>query len=230
MGSIVQLFANPDASPLRSIAVEYSAAGSFQAVAADLTLGAAAGTSGAGDSDFLAPIMGNLLGENLSQTHNYLGGGIFHYSATGTRASTYPAGAMLAGIGDGVGAGGTGMPDGAVVAYIDGDSASTKAGAAFKVMSNNSTPTSGFDFGLDLQAAAHDGYLPVDAAFYKKAQLRLTEDVCQLVGSGAPVDGIAGTGAGVTGKGSMYVDSASGEVYLNTGTLASPTWKQITHA
>lgn len=226
----VPAYAAPGLTVVGGVSATYAAAGSFQLVAPDLTLDAVAGTSDPGDSAFLAPMMGNLFGADLAKTHNYLGGGIFHYSATGTRATTYPAAAVLAGVGDGVGAGGVGMPDGAVVAYVDGDSASTKAGAAFKVMSNNSTPTSGFDFGLDLQAAAHDGYLPVDAAFYKKAQIRMTEDVCMFTASGVPVDGVAGTGAGFAGTGSLYVNSATGEAYLNTGTSASPTWKAITHA
>lgn len=203
----------------------YAGTASFQTLPGDLTVLPAAGKN-VPNTAFLAGAMGNLLADDpLTKTGNYLGGVIGHYSVPGAKATSYPAGGVLAGIGDG-----STTADGAVVAYVDGDSALTKADAMFKVMCNNSTPGSGADFGLDLQDAAHDGYLPVDAAFYKKAQVRLTEDVCTLVGSGAPTDGVAGTGAGNTGKGSEYVDSASGERYLNTGTKASPTWKLITHA
>lgn len=143
----------------------YNAAGSYQNIESDMTLGVNAGTSAAGDSDFLAPIMGNVLGTNLTKTKNYIAGGIFHYTVDGTNASTYPVGAVLAGIGDN-----TTTADGAVVAYIDGDSATTTAGAAFKVMHNSSIAASKFTYGVDLYDAAHDGYNAVD---YATADIRL---------------------------------------------------------
>lgn len=200
-------------------ATTYSAAGSFQLLAADLTLAAGAGTSDPTGSSFLGAAMGNVLGSNLTQTHNYVGGVIGHYSVTGTNASTYPVGGVLAGISDG-----TTTADGAFVAYIDGDSALTTAGAAFKVMNNNSTPGSGFDFGVDLQDAAHDGYAAVDEDFYNKAPVRLVRDVVVLVDEGTPANGVSGTGANTAGKGSLYVDTTNGVLYINTGTMASPAW------
>lgn len=114
----------------------YAGAASFQDVAVDLTLAAGAGKTG--NTAFLAPIMGNLLGAALTKLGNYLGGLIGHYNVTGAKQTTYPAGAVLAGIGDGVTA-----ADGAVVPYIDGDSAQTNCGAMFKVRSNNSTRPAG---------------------------------------------------------------------------------------
>lgn len=202
----------------------YASAPSYQEVAADLTLSAGAGKTG-GSTAFLAPIMGNLIGTLLTKAGNYLGGVIGHYNVTGTKATTYPAGAVLAGIGDGVT-----EADGAVVAYIDGDSSVTTAGAAFKVRNNNSNAASGFDFGVDLQDATHDGFQPVDDAFYLKAPLRIVRDVCVLVGDAAPTDGV--TGATISGEGSLYVRTHVGvaAVYINTGTKASPAWKAITHA
>lgn len=202
------------------VSAGYSGADSFQPDWVDLTLAAAAGDST--DTAFLSPYMGNVFGTNLTETKNYIGAGIFHYSVDGTNASTYPVGAVLAGIGDG-----TTTADGAVVAYIDGDSATTTAGAAFKVMSNNSTAASGFDYGLDLQDAAHDGYQAVDEDFYLKAPLRLVKDVVFLVNDAAPVNGT--TGADVAGPGSLYVDatSATGVLYINTNTKASPTWTKV---
>ncbi len=197
----------------------YSGAGSFQLLAADLTLGAGAGTSDPGDTDFLGAAMGNVLGADLTNTHNYVGGLIGHYSVTGTNASTYPVGAVLAGVSDG-----STTADGAVVAYIDGDTTPTTAGAAFKVMSNNSTPTSGFDFGLDLQDAAHDGYLPVDEAFYKKGLIRMPGDVIVLVKNGTPT---ASDGAGNAGPGSLLIDRAAALLYINTGTMATPAWTVV---
>lgn len=43
-------------------------------------------------------------------------------------------------------------------------------------------------------------------------------------GDGAPTNGASGTGQGVYGPGSMYIDRTNGIVYINTNTKASPTW------
>lgn len=197
-------------------------AGSFQVVPADLTLDPAAGTSAAGDTDFLAAIMGNVLSDSLTKTNNYLAGLIGHYSVTGVRASTMPVGGILAGIGDTVT-----DADGAVVGYVDGDSGITKANAAFKAMSNNSTPGSGFDFGLDLFAPAHNSFLKLEIL---KATVRSAKEVVWLDVEGVPVDGTSGTGAGFAGKGSLATDITNGDLYINAGTKASPTWKLVTRA
>lgn len=53
---------------------------------------------------------------------------------------------------------------------------------------------------------------------------RLSNDIWIIGGLGAPADGTSGTGAGVTGKGSVYASSTGGSLYVNTGTKASPTW------
>ena len=142
----------------------HSGSGSHQSVAADLTLASAAGDNS--DTSFLGAIMGNLFGGTLTKTKNYLGGLIGAYSITGTKATTYPAGAVLGQITDGVT-----EADGAFVAYIDGDSSLTTARAAYTVMHNNSTPGSGFAVGVDLQGASHDGY---SAVSYSTAELRFS--------------------------------------------------------
>jgi hypothetical protein len=148
---------------LAYIGTNYSGTGSFQPIGIDLNLAAAAGgTTG----KFLAPIMGNIFGTNLSKAGNYLGGVIGHYNIAGTSATTYPNGAVLGGIGDG-----TTTAKGAFIAYIDGDSALTTARAAFKVMSNNSTPGSRFDYGVDLFDNAHDGF---NAVSYGTADIRFS--------------------------------------------------------
>jgi hypothetical protein len=54
-------------------------------------------------------------------------------------------------------------------------------------------------------------------------------NIWRLVGSGAPTSGTSGTGVPVTGnpfagKGSTYIDIATGYTYKNTNTAASPTW------
>lgn len=46
-------------------------------------------------------------------------------------------------------------------------------------------------------------------------------------GSGAPTNGTSGTGVGYAGPGSFYIRTSNGAVYVNTNTLASPTWSQV---
>lgn len=191
---------------------EYADADSYQVVAADLNLAAGAGDST--DTSFLGAIMGNVLGTALTKTKNYVGGLIGHYNIATSNASTYPKGAVLAGIGDG-----SADANGAVVAYIDGDSAQTNAGAAFKVMHNNSTAGSGFDFALDCQDAAHDGY---NAVSYVKGEVRLLSDAVVFTNAGAPVNGT--TLDNVAGTGSLCIDVTNGVLYINTGTKADSTW------
>jgi len=43
----------------------------------------------------------------------------------------------------------------------------------------------------------------------------------------AMVDGTSGTGAGVTGPGSICGNSGDGKTYTNTNTKASPTWVAV---
>lgn len=45
--------------------------------------------------------------------------------------------------------------------------------------------------------------------------------------AGAPVDGVAGTYAGIAEKGDLLIDSTNANLYQNTGTQASPVWTQI---
>lgn len=46
-------------------------------------------------------------------------------------------------------------------------------------------------------------------------------------GTGAPVDGAAGTGVGFADKGWEYVDEATGFKYVNYGTRALPEWHGV---
>ena len=193
-------------------------------IEADIELDAATGPGAVGptvDPEQYAAVLAGISGAALSNAGIYLGAVIAQYALTGTISSTFPRGAVLASIEDGVT-----EADGAFVAYIDGDSSVTNANAAFKVMTNNSTAASGFAFGLDLQDAAHDGFNAVDDAFYTSAPLRLVRDVVWLAGDAVPTDGTSGTGAGVAGPGSIYsrTNDTNGEVYVNTNTQASPTW------
>lgn len=54
---------------------------------------------------------------------------------------------------------------------------------------------------------------------------RASNNVWDVVGSGAPTNGTSGTGAGKFGPGSKYTDTATGNSYTNVGTKASPTWQ-----
>lgn len=44
------------------------------------------------------------------------------------------------------------------------------------------------------------------------------------VNQGAPTSGASGTGAGELDKGTVLWDATNGIEYMQTGTLASPTW------
>lgn len=156
---------------------EYAGDGSFQPIGPDLNLDADAGTSDAGDTAFLAPIMGNLIGEDLTQENNYLAGLIGALSVIGTRATILPMAAVLAILMDGVT-----EADGIVTAHIDGSdpSAETRARAAFAVSILNNHEDSGVDYGLDLVhvPSAEEEALMTDAVPFtmSKAALRLGVD------------------------------------------------------
>lgn len=194
--TVDSLLSNPD--------FVYEGEDSFQTVAADLQVGSDAGTSDASDTSFLAGVMGNILGENLSQTHNYVGGVIGAYNILGTNASTYQKGGVLGIIGDQ-----TTTADGAFIAIIDGDGGITIANAAFGVASNNSTVGSGFQYGLDLFGPAHDGY---NALALLTAEIRLSSQLEIYTGSAA-------TRAAVRAQ---VTDAApQGSVYIGTGAVAT---------
>jgi len=127
--------------------VAYADEGSFQPVSIDLELDAAAGTSEAGDTDFLAPIMGNVLGDALTKTNNYIAGVIGANSVTGARASDLPVAAVLGVLMDG-----SVNADCIVQAHIDGGDPSTQtnARAAFGVSQFNNHASSSVQYGLDL--------------------------------------------------------------------------------
>lgn len=187
----------------------YNGTSSFQVLPIDLPVGPDAG-SGVGSPKFIAPVMGNLLGEDLVKQGAYLGGVIGAYSVLGAKATHYPAGGVIGIVMDGVTA-----VDGAVVAHLDGDSAQTISNAAFKATMKNSTPGSGFTYGLDLYQAGVDGYpdlaiLNADIRFHTAATMRS--------GSGAPSYSAP--------KGSIYlrIDGADGDEVLYYNSAAGNNW------
>ena len=118
----------------------------------------------------------------------------------------------------------------AVMAFMDGDSGVTTCRAAFGVAMAQTTGGSGFDYGIDLkmQDPVADAGGPVSVIPYKKANIRMEDDVVVMVDAGAPVDGT--TGDNFAGIGSMYIDSTAGNLYLQTGAITSPVWKLVTRA
>lgn len=48
-----------------------------------------------------------------------------------------------------------------------------------------------------------------------------------LTKAGAPVDGTSGDGAGFAPKGKLLIDYTNGELFINTGTMASPVWTLV---
>lgn len=195
-------------------ATNYSGTSSFQPVAIDLNLGTAAGSTG---GKFISPGMGNVLGANLTKAGNYVGGWIGYYSITGTNASTYPKAGLIGGVTDG-----TTTANCAVCAVLDGDSALTTARAAFGVFRLNSTPGSGFDYGVDLFRATHDGYpalgfLQSDIRFSSGARLSLLTgtaslDFTALAGNTCEEFAITVTGAADGDPVSLGVPAAAANV------------------
>ena len=114
--------------------------------------------------------------------------------------------------------------DAAVMAFMDGDSGVTTCRAAFGVAMAQTTPGSGFEFGIDLkmQDPVADGGGPSGVIAYTKANIRMEDDVVVMVDAGAPVNGT--TGDDFAGTGSLYVDSTAGKLYINTGAIDNPTW------
>ena len=115
-------------------------------------------------------VRGRITGTNLTGNSNYLTGVTGQYLITGTNASDFLKTGVLGVVGDQ-----TTTADAAVVAYLDGDGGLTSAGAAYGVSMKNSTPGSGFDYGLDLQWIDL-GLTGLDAPF-KQADIRFNNGV-----------------------------------------------------
>ena len=54
-----------------------------------------------------------------------------------------------------------------------------------------------------------------------------THDIYMIWNAGVPSDGAAGTGAGITGTGSLCIDYTNAKLYINTNTKASPLWTVV---
>lgn len=201
-------------------ATPYGESNSVQALPMDLNVTSTAGSDDLGDPSFIAPIMGNILGSDMENQGNYLAGLIGALSITGTNDSAYPVGAVLGIIMDQVT-----VADGAFVAVVDGDGGVTKANAAFKARMLNSTPGSGFTYGLDLYDPAFGAY---NELAILNADIRMSSQVCIFSGATAPVDGT--TGDNFAGPGSIYIARDTGKMYLQSSAITTPVWKIVTSA
>jgi hypothetical protein len=159
---------------------------------------------------------GQVFGANLSSTATYYIGTTGRYLITGTNASTFAKAGVMGVVGNT-----TTTADAAVMAWMDGDGGATTARAGFGIGMTQSTAASGFEYGMDLQLQdAVGGGGSVQP--YKKAELRLSNDIVLMTGAGAPTNGT--TGDNFAGVGSLYVDITAGKLYINTGAITNPTW------
>jgi hypothetical protein len=158
-------------------------------------------------------------------THNYMAGVAGEFAVIGSYTNT----ALMAGV-LGIINTNTLSGDAAVMAFMDGDAGVTTCRAAFGVAMAQTTPGSGFEFGIDLkmQDPVLDGGGPSSVIPYTKANIRMEDDVVVMVNAGVPVDGT--TGDNFAGIGSMYIDSTAGNLYIQTGVISSPVWKLVTRA
>lgn len=204
----------------------YAGTGSFQPVEADLEIDEDAGAAEAPDTAFLAPMMGNLIGDAPSGEGNYQAGVIGANSVTGANDTVMPTAAVMGIAMDGV----TDL-DAIVLAVIDGSDPSSVTGAkaAFGVRKLNDDAASQVEYGLDLRddaVAVDDWYSDGSTAFVpSKAEVRLSSGICILTGAGAPVDGT--TGDNFAAKGSLYVNETDGGWWKNTGTITDSVWVEL---
>jgi hypothetical protein len=154
-----------------------------------------------------------------STDFNHMAGVVGNFAVIGT----YSNNGLMAGV-MGIINTNTLSGDAAVMAFMAGDSGVTTCRAAFGVAMAQTTPGSGFEFGIDLkmQDPVLDGGGSSSVIPYTKANIRMEDDVVVMVDAGAPVNGT--TGDNFAGTGSLYVDSTAGVLYINTGAISNPTW------
>jgi hypothetical protein len=196
-----------------------------------------------GSNDANAPasaqaIRGRVTGSNLTKTRNYIAGVTGQYLVTGTNASEFINTGLLGVVGDQ-----TTTADAAVVAYLDGDGGLTTAGSAYGVSMKNSTPGSGFDYGLDLQ------FINLNVAgtttTFKQADIRFNNGVTLVANTAGNISINANVSLGnavtanyfIGGGGNIayqqtntfYVDPSRTDTYTAIGTPIQP-FKTITAA
>lgn len=177
------------------------ATGSYQTLAGDLNYVGAAG----GTSTYHAGVMGNFLGDTLTNTNATIHAGtIGKYSVTTSDGLVGPKAGL-------VGEAETSVANSAVMAVLGGDTGTVTPGAAYGVRYLNSTAASKFTFGLDLFSAAVGSYKAVD---YGTADIRLqngetisngTDGRIILTGGQLDISGTVPTVAVTGGAGSASI-------------------------
>jgi len=137
-----------------------------------LAINSAFGSNDVNDPASAQAIRGRVTGSNLTKTRNYIAGVTGQYLVTGTNASEFINTGLLGVVGNQ-----TTTANAAVVAYLDGDGGLTTAGSAYGVSMKNSTPGSGFDYGLDLQFI--DLNVAGTTAPFKQADIRFNNGAIQ---------------------------------------------------
>jgi hypothetical protein len=56
----------------------------------------------------------------------------------------------------------------------------------------------------------------------------LKRDIMIIPHAGIPTNGTSGTGVGKAGRGSLCINYTTGLLYINSGTITSPTWTAVT--
>ena len=145
-------------------------------VYAKLTVPSNYGTTNLAGVSSAQSVRGRIIGSNITTTAVHMSGVRGDYRVTGSNDSRGVKAAVLGAIiSTGNGADANQTADAAVLAFADGDSGISKAGAAFGVRMSNSTPGSGFDYGADLKIV--NRYDPVDRdAPYGLADIRLNNN------------------------------------------------------
>lgn len=184
--------------------------GATVGLASTLTISAAFGSSDYQDPASSQAVRGRVTGENLTETRNYITGVTGSYNITGTSASLFPKAGVLGVIGDQ-----TTTADSAVMAYLDGDGGLTTANSAFGVAMVNTTPASGFKYGLDLKfkdtdiASSNTAYTQADIRLYNGLTIKsLTTAVTNLDSTSLPAGTMVVT-SHATGVGKMFISDGS---------------------
>ena len=204
-----------------------------------LAIDSAFGSNSSADPASAQAVRGRVTGSNLTKTRNYVTGVTGQYLVTGTNASEFINTGLLGVVGDQ-----TTTANAAVVAYLDGDGGLTTAGSAYGVSMKNSTPGSGFDYGLDLQFI--DLNVVGTTTPFKQADIRFNNGVKLVanvantisIGANLTVTGnITSTGVALLNSSQDLADATAANLAVTatyfstaaaeTGTLAAGSAGQI---
>jgi hypothetical protein len=203
-----------------------------------LAIDSAFGSNDANDPASAQAVRGRVTGSNLTKTRNYVAGVTGQYLVTGTNASEFINTGLLGVVGDQ-----TTTANAAVVAYLDGDGGLTTAGSAYGVSMKNSTPGSGFDYGLDLQfinlnvAGTTTPFKQADIRFNNGVEIvantagNISINANVNLGNAVTANYFIGSGGNIAYQqtNTFYVDPSRSDTYTAIGTPIQP-FKTVTAA